>query len=144
MYVNFEPPEHDFVSKNVLLKGNLLVKSGDKLFIFGDKRAMHLLVGFYQKENQEENQEKKLISMSVWPDLEINKGCLIEENNVRLVITSKNQIFIRTDNGFFFEQKNITKRGVRKLINDINNEEVMAQNEDDEVIIDKVIHNTSK
>ena len=82
--------------------------------------------------------------MSVWPDLEINKGCLIEENNVRLVITSKNQIFIRTDNGFFFEKKNITKRGVRKLINDINNEEVMAQNVDDEVIIDKVIHNTSK
>ena len=106
MYVNFEPPEHDFVSKNVLLKGNLLVKSGDKLFIFGDKRAMHLLVGFYQKENQEE----KLISMSVWPDLEINKGCLIEESNVRLVITSKEQIFIQIDNGFFFKKKYHKKR----------------------------------
>ena len=58
MYVNFEPPEHDFVSKNVLLKGNLLVKSGDKLFIFGDKREMHLLVGFYQKENQEKIRKK--------------------------------------------------------------------------------------
>ena len=71
--MNFQPPEHDFVSKNVHLKGNLLVKSGNKLFIFGDKREMHLLCGYYLKET--------LVSMSIWPYLEITKSCLIKESN---------------------------------------------------------------
>ena len=43
-----------------------------------------------------------------------------------------------------FSLKKISQRGVRKLINDINNEEVMVQNEDNEVIMDKVIYSTSK
>ena len=68
---------------------------------------------------------------------------MIEEINVRLVITAKKQIFIRTENGFFIE-KNLSKRGIKKLINNINNEEAIVQNEDDEVIMDRVIHSMCK
>ena len=47
MSSNFELPTNDIRTREVYLKGNLRVRRGDKLYIFGDTRAMYLLNGFY-------------------------------------------------------------------------------------------------
>ena len=75
--MNFIPPNHDNVRREVYLKGNLQVKRGDKLFVFGDTRAMHMIAGYYL--------QNRFVGMSVWPELRINQMYLIKENNVRAV-----------------------------------------------------------
>ena len=97
MSSNFELPTNDIRTREVYLKGNLRVRRGDKLYIFGDTREMHLLDGYYYQDN--------FVGMSVWPDLRISQECLIEEENVRAVETADNSLYTRTVEGFFLKEQ---------------------------------------
>ena len=132
----FQPPTYDIETNEVYLKGNLRVKKGEKLFIFGDKAEMHLVHGYYHKD--------EFIGMNVWPNLEISKSCLIKEADIRAVETKNGNFFVRTKNGYFFEQ-HITDTEKKNIIEDIYLTNVYNDNNDnDEVVIDAVVHGTKK
>ena len=138
MSFNFTPPINDIQTREVYLKGNLRVRRGDKLYIFGDTREIHLLNGFYYQDN--------FVGMSVWPDLRISQQCLIQEENVRAVETADNSLYTRTVEGFFLKRTNVTNNIRDEIIRDILNEQKYDEDEEeeDEIVITEVHHGTVK
>lgn len=136
MNSNFQPPTHDIETREIYSKGNLQVKSIEKLFIFRDTREIHLLNGYYFQD--------KFVRMSVLLDLRISKKCLIQESNVHAVEQADNNLYIYTVEGYFLKRTNFTEEIRNEIIQDINNEQNYNDNEDEdeEIVLTKVLHGT--
>ena len=111
--MTFQAPQYDIQTNEVYLKGNLRVKGGDKLFVFGKTTEMHFVCGYYLKD--------EFVGMCVWPDLRISQMCLMKEIDVCGVETFDNRFYICAKNGFIF-QKHVSNRAKRIIIKDIHHE----------------------